>query len=75
MPLPLDNEFPVVVPSLEENKPAPRIYGWSMANSVQREGGLNLGDIKIEADESRWAWGGYQTGWERVEEPSAREPD
>lgn len=53
----------------------PKEYGWSMAALAQREGLLKAGDIKIEQDESRWVWIGPETGWERVEEPSAREPD
>lgn len=53
----------------------PKTYGWSAAALVQREGGLRAGDIKIEEDESRWVWIGPETGWERVEAPSAREPD
>lgn len=53
----------------------PKEYGWSMAALAQREGTLRAGDIKIEQDESRWVWTGTFTGWERIEEPSAREPD
>lgn len=51
----------------------PKEYGWSMAALAQREGVLVKGDIKNEQDESRWVWNGE--AWERVEEPSAREPD
>jgi hypothetical protein len=66
---------PIEVPPVEEPKPKTKIYGWSMAASVQREGGLKAGDVKIEQDESRWVWIGPDTGWERVEEPSATESD
>ncbi len=52
----------------KEVKDPPKVYGWSMAASVQREGGLRVGDIMIEKDESRWAWVGE--GWERIELPS-----
>lgn len=52
-----------------------RDYGFSMAALAQREGILRAGDTKTEQDESRWVWIGPETGWERVEEPSAREPD
>lgn len=53
----------------------PTEYGWSMAALLQREGGLKPGDVKIEKDDSRWVWIATDTRWERVEEPSAREPD
>lgn len=58
---------PVVVPPLEDI-PVPRVYGWSMAASLQREGGLKMGDIKIEEDDARWIWIG--DSWERLEDPS-----
>lgn len=50
----------------------PKVYGWSMAALVQRDGALVKGDIKVDDDESRWVWTGDT--WERVEEPSARAP-
>lgn len=64
-PVPTEEETVVPPP-----KP-PKTYGWSMAASIQREGALNVGDIKIEHDESHWAWTG--DGWERVEQPSRAE--
>ncbi len=59
---------PVEVPPLEEVKEPCKIYGWSMAASVQRDGDLRVGDMMIEKDESRWVWNGES--WERVELPS-----
>ena len=59
---------PVEVPPLKEEEEPRRVFGWSMAASVQREGGLKAGDIKHEQDESIWIWTGEI--WERVEAPS-----
>lgn len=56
-----------VDPSVEDKEPK-KVYGWSMAASVQREGGLKIGDMMIEKDESRWIWVG--DSWERIEAPS-----
>lgn len=61
---PLKEDDPVVAP------PSPKTYGWSMAACVQRELGLNYGDVKIEQDDSRWIWTGDT--WERVELPSGQ---
>lgn len=60
-------------PPIEDDVEPRQVYGWSMANLVQREDRLVKGDIKIEKDDSRWVWNGE--AWERVEEPSARKPD
>lgn len=57
-------------PEVTEVATPTKIYGWSMAASVQREGELSVGDIKIENDESRWIWIGET--WERVEPPSGQ---
>lgn len=51
-----------------DDTPRPRNFGWSMAASVQREGGLNRGDLKIEYDNSQWVWTGE--GWERFDDPA-----
>lgn len=63
-----ENE-PVIVPPVDEPAPiAIKTYGWSMAALVQREDGLEKGDVKVEQDDSRWIWTGE--AWERVELPS-----
>ena len=67
---PFDKEEPVVVPPKDETLDAKRVYGWSMAASVQREGGLKVGDQKVEKDNSHWFWTGEI--WERVELPSGK---
>jgi len=66
------SDEPVEEPVVEETPkgPARKTYGWSMANSVQRDGGLNIGDIKIEKDDSHWSWTGET--WERIELPSGQ---
>lgn len=67
-PPPVVTEPVVVPPPNEEVVEVKRTYGWSMAASVQREGGLEVGDQKVEQDDSRWIWTGEV--WERVELPS-----
>ena len=65
---PLKDDEPVIVPPVEGEQPIRKRYGWSMAASVQREGDLNVGDQKVEQDDSLWNWTGET--WERVELPS-----
>lgn len=67
------NEIPSTTSTYSEevtlNLPSrqPKTYGWSMAAAVQRDGDLNVGDIKVEQDDSRWVWTGEI--WERTELP------
>lgn len=49
-------------------------YGWARATELQKLGQLKTGDIKVEKDESVWIWTSGDI-WERIDEPSAREPD
>lgn len=65
---PVEDDKPVVIPPIDD--PKLRTYGWSMAASVQREGGLIVGDMKIEQDNSIWVWNG--DSWERLEAPSGK---
>lgn len=60
---------PVVLPLFKKEKPT-KVYGWSMAASVQRDGDLTKGDVKLEQDGSRWVW--TDEIWERVEAPSGQ---
>ncbi len=48
---------PVKVPDLVSDT-QPRLMGWSVAQSHQREGTLLVGDVKVEEDDSQWVWAG-----------------